>query len=66
MIANKENRCVTTKFKMTNEENNQITKNKINVIKKFSYTKLTAPKISKKSEKTPIYCYDHNASNLSI
>ena len=54
MIANKENRCIVTKYKMSKQENNLITHDKINKISKFSYTKLTAPKVSKKTKISPI------------
>jgi gentisate 1,2-dioxygenase len=54
MIANKKNRCIVTKYNMTEKENNLITQSKINKTRKFSFTKLIAPKISKKQKTTPI------------
>ena len=54
MIADKDNRCIVTKYNISEKKNNLITKDKINKIRKFSYTKLTAPKKLVKSTSTPL------------
>jgi gentisate 1,2-dioxygenase len=54
MLADKNNRCIVTKYKISTKENQLITSKKINKISKFSITKLKPPKLSSTVKETPV------------